>query len=44
MTEKREVNKFNFKFEKNRELPLLNNKKVNELYYNISREEYFKKA
>lgn len=35
---------FNFKFEKNRELQLLNNKKVNELYYNISREEYFKKA
>ena len=35
---------FNFKFEKNRELPLLNNKKVNELYYNISREEYLKKA
>lgn len=34
---------FNFKFEKVRKLPLLNDKEVNELYYNISREEYFQK-
>lgn len=34
---------FNFKFEKVRELSLLNNKKVNELYYNISKSEYFNK-
>ena len=34
---------FNFKFEKIRELPLLDNKEVNELYYNILKEEYFDK-
>ena len=34
---------FNFKFEKDRKLPLLNNKEVNELYYNISKSEYFNK-
>ena len=34
---------FNFKFEKVRKLPLLNDKEVNELYYNISREEYYQK-
>ena len=33
---------FNFKFKKETTLPLLNGKKVNTLYYNISKSEYFK--
>lgn len=35
---------FKFRFKEVRELPLLNNKRVTELYYNISKKDYFNKA